>query len=776
MYDNYKQPMFWADKIAKNIIDSGEHIPYWVDDMFTPSGYAHIGSLRGPLVHDIVFRALADAGKPVTSTYIFNDFDPVDGLPPDLMHLKDELGKPLRLAKSPDETHKNFAAYFADDFSKVLRSLGVGAEFRSSWDMYHEGKFNDVIRVALDNAQTIQDIYQRVSGSKKREKGWLPLQVICEKCGKLGTTRVHGWDGKLVEYTCEPSMVTWAAGCGYTGKTSPFTDPNNPEHHPGKLPWKVDWPAHWTVMGVTIEGAGKDHSSAGGSRDIAKELCNDVFHIDNPYNLPYEFFLIGGKKMSSSKGLGLKARDLTGLLPAPVGRFLFTRTDYRQAIEFDPVGTMAIPDLFDEYDRCWAAYNEDGDENLARAFVLSQTGEVPKKQKGMFLPRFRDIASLAQLPNVNLEERLEQMKGSALSDVEREIVDERQTYGYVWLSKYAPDEYRYQISITPFENVNLTELQWDFLNELANVWQKAEDPETLQSEIFQLAKKKKIGLKEAFRALYLSVLNKEHGPRAGWLLKMLPKGVVIERFLLNKNKTEKTQSYSVQTISKPELFEIDNKVREKYPTISIGIALIKDVTIKKSDPGLEKEKDALLTSLAGVTTEQLGKYPEVTSYRKLYKEMGIDWHSRRPSPEALLRRVVLGKGLYTVNTCVDAYNLVVMKHRISVGAFDFANVQFPTVLRYAGEGDEILLLGDKEPTKYAAKELAYYDKAGGYNIDFNFRDAQRTRVTEDTKDVWINVDGVFDITPAQVARSLHESVALIIKYCGGTVEFEGVVS
>ena len=191
---------------------------------------------------------------------------------------------------------------------------------------------------------------------------------------------------------------------------------------------------------------------------------------------------------------------------------------------------------------------------------------------------------------------------------------------------------------------------------------------------------------------------------------------------------------------------------------------------------MEKEKQGFLDSLKALITEELGKYPEVISYRKLYKQMGIDWHSRRPSPEALLRRVALKKGLYTINTCVDAYNLVVMKHRVSVGAFDLDAIKFPTVLRFPKEGEEILLLGDKEPTKYATQELAYFDKEGGFNIDFNYRDAQRTMVTEKSTNLWINVDGIFDVTPEKVARSLHESVELIIKYCGGTVELEGVVT
>ena len=91
------------------------------------------------------------------------------------------------------------------------------------------------------------------------------------------------------------------------------------------------------------------------------------------------------------------------------------------------------------------------------------------------------------------------------------------------------------------------------------------------------------------------------------------------------------------------------------------------------------------------------------------------------------------------------------------------------------EGEKILLLGDKEPTEFRPIELAYFDKLGGYNIDFNYRDARRTMVTEKTTDLWINVDGVYDITPEKVQKSLHESVERIIKYCGGKVEMEGVI-
>ncbi len=257
----------------------------------------------------------------------------------------------------------------------------------------------------------------------------------------------------------------------------------------------------------------------------------------------------------------------------------------------------------------------------------------------------------------------------------------------------------------------------------------------------------------------------------------LDKSFVKKRFEEVANQKEgdiKSEAKNVKILNKPEIFSIDKVLSQKLPSISIGIAIIRGVEVKKSNEALEKAKEELLNTFEDLTTEQLGQYSEIQSYRKLYKEMGVDWHSRRPSPEALLRRVALKKGLYTVNTCVDAYNLVVMKHRVSVGAFDLAEIQFPTVLRFTKLGEEILLLGDEKPTLYKDTEVAYFDKKGGYNMDFNYRDAKRTAVQLETKDLFINVDGVYDISPKKVEEVLKESCDMIIKYCGGKVEEFGI--
>lgn len=515
--------MYWPDRVAKEIIESGKFKPYWVDDMFTPSGYAHIGSLRGPLVHDFIYKSLLDEKQKVIFTYILNDFDPLDGLPPELERdFSKFMGKPLRDVPSPQKGFDSFADYFANDYLNVMANLGVVPEIKSSYDMYHQGLFDEAIREALDHAEEIQKIYLEISGSRKKEGGWLPLQVVCPSCGKLGTTKVSDWDGDTVAFTCEPNLVTWAKGCGESSRISPFKGN-------GKLPWKVDWPAHWKVLGVTIEGAGKDHSVAGGSRDIARELVKGVFHIKEPYNLPYEFFTLEGKKMSSSKGLGLKARDLSQLLPNEAARFLFARTDYKKEIDFDVFGTMAISDLFDEYDRCFMAYVNGSDEDLGRVFEMAQIDKVPAKEK-IFLPRFIDVVNYLQQASINIEEKFESIKGRKLSEEELKILKERVTYAKVWLEKFAPDEYRLQmVSQLPEQAKQLDNLQKEFLRGVIELLGKDLTAEKLQFEIFELTKSLKIESKKAFAAIYIPMLGKEFGPKAAWFLKQYKKEDVIKR-------------------------------------------------------------------------------------------------------------------------------------------------------------------------------------------------------------------------------------------------------
>lgn len=767
--------MIWVDREAKKIKEWGRPLE-WVDDMKTPSGRIHVGSLRGIIVHDLIYKALKQIGVNAKYSYVFNDMDPMDGMPTylDKNVWEKFMGQPLYKIPSPEKGHDSFASCYASEFIKVFNSLNCHPLIIWSSHLYKSGKMNPIIKLFLDNSEKIREIYKNIAKAE-RAPDWHPYNPICQKCGKIGTTNVYKWDGKYAYYRCEPKAVEWAAGCGYEGKIEPINDN-------GKLPWKLDWPAHWKVIGITVESSGKDHMSSGGSYDMATHFCKEILKIKTPYAMGgYEWFTIGGRKMSSSKGIGSSAKEVASILPPEIFRFMQVRTPMSTHLDFSPQGDT-IPNLFDDYDRCLKCYflkienkipkEKKGEVTLdfARIIELSEVSPLPKSR--IFLPRFRTIVNLIR-SNKDALEFFKNQKGSPLSTVEKNLVEERIKYAKIYLKNYSEEE-----NISSKETFHPNENQKKFLLQLINQLElaKKEVRKDYQTFIFNAIKESSIKPKEAFAAFYQGLTGKSYGPKAGDLIGQLGIDKVLE--IINQAITvkQKKTSYLFPTLNNPEIFFIDKNLAEKYPSINIGIAVIKGVTIKKNDPNLKSEIEKFVKTQDSLTNEIISSHPEVQTYRKIYKEMGLDWHSKRPSPEALLRRIALKKGLYEINTCVDAYNLIVMKNRVSNGAFDLDQMKLPTVLRFPKPDEEILLLGDKVPTKYRPQDLAYFDQNGGYNIYFNYRDSQQTAVTEKTKNILINIDGIYDITRTHVEKTLKETLEIITKYCGGKVELAGIVS
>jgi lysyl-tRNA synthetase class 1 len=509
--------MIWVDREVKKIKER-KHKLEWVDDMKTPSGRIHVGALRGVIVHDLVFKVLKQKGVNVHYSYVFNDMDPMDAIPSYLNTKKYKRyeGVPLFQIPPPQKGAESFAQYYAQEFIDVFNSLNCHPEIIWSSQLYASGKMNDVIKIFLDNAEKVREIYKRVAKAD-RPKDWHPFNPLCEKCGKIGTTNVYKWDGEYVYYRCEPELVAWAAGCGYEGKVTPYNG------H-GKLPWKVDWAAHWKVIGVTIEGSGKDHMSAGGSYDMASTFCREVLNIEPPYAIAYEWFTIGGRKMSSSKGIGTAAGDVYKILPLEVFRFLLVRTPVNTHLDFNPYGETIL-NLFDDYDRCLNAYfdklegkipeGKPGEvlNDFARIAELSAVRPLPKKR--LFLPRFRTVVNLVKT-KVDLLGHFEAQKGKPLIADEKEILEEREVFARKYLVEYIEEK---ETTKQPAK-ISLSKKQKDFLTELVNALskQKKTDRDTIQNIIFGVLKKGNYQPREVFPAFYQVLTGQPSGPKAADLI------------------------------------------------------------------------------------------------------------------------------------------------------------------------------------------------------------------------------------------------------------------
>lgn len=522
--------MFWADRAAAEIkkeqkahIEAGKELV--VRDEKTASGHPHIGSLVGVAIHDTITRVLNEHGIKAKFLYEINDTDPMDGMPAylDAAVYEEHMGKPLNKIPAPDDSAENLSDYFGNDFMRVIEEAGYTPEFCKTSDLYNSGKMNDVIRTAIEHADTIRKIYKTVSGSEKGEN-WLPINIICENCGKVGTTKASSFDGELVTYNCYETAVKWAKGCGHEGKVSPF-DGN------ATLPWKVEWAAKFKVHGVDVEGAGKDHSTKGGSRDVAAHIAEEVFGYKNPFDIPYEFFLVGGKKMSSSKGNASSAREVSDMLPRHILRLALVGREVNRQTNFDPEGD-SIPLLFDRYDRIAEKYWNDLPEDDARVFQLIHDETQAELLVKRFLPRFSQIAFLVQMPHLDVYTEVAAMKEDALTDADKAEIDLRVAYAKLWLEKYAADAFKFTIQETmPALAHELSEKQKHAITTLLRYIEVSEslDGKALHEKLHEIKESEDISPKELFSALYQLFLGRTSGPQLGWFLSTLEKNFVTTR-------------------------------------------------------------------------------------------------------------------------------------------------------------------------------------------------------------------------------------------------------
>lgn len=516
MRDGQSAPeSFWADAEAR-LLDHA--VPHVIRDSKTPSGAVPISGLRGPIITDALYRTFKEHGLDVRYVFTIDDYDPMDSQSMrEQAGMAEQMGKPFFRIPSPEPlVADDYARYHAGRYLALFADLGIRPD-EVHWmrDLYGSGALDPQIDLALRNADVIRGIHRQVAGVDHPE-GWLPISVICESCGRIGTTLARDYDGSTVAYECLPAYVTWAQGCGHSGRIAPFKGN-------AKLLWNEQWCADWDHFAVTYEEGGKDLLTAGGSRERSNEIYRKVWKQDPPLGLAHEFLLIGGKKMGTSTGRGASAVDLVGAYPGELIRFLMLRTPPKRHIEFDPSG-MALPRLVDEYDRCADDVITDPGSDTARTWKLSQLNANPEPPG--FRVRFSLLASWIQIPSIDPLAEAAKLKGSPLAEREERDLRRRIDLAHVWLERWAPDEARFGIA-AELPQLTLSAAQRAFLREVAQLVGVITDPEPMQEELYEAAKRAGLRTPEgkvtrdAFAALYLAFIGKPNGPRAGWLLTAL---------------------------------------------------------------------------------------------------------------------------------------------------------------------------------------------------------------------------------------------------------------
>jgi DNA/RNA-binding domain of Phe-tRNA-synthetase-like protein len=213
------------------------------------------------------------------------------------------------------------------------------------------------------------------------------------------------------------------------------------------------------------------------------------------------------------------------------------------------------------------------------------------------------------------------------------------------------------------------------------------------------------------------------------------------------------------------MVRIDSELKAKCPRVALACVtaeVLAGATPEGLDQGLRACEEKILKLAEPKAVLEAGA---ILATRGAYKALGKDPARYRGSAEALLRRVIAGKGLPRINNVVDVINLVSVESRLPVGLYDLRHVQGDILFRAGRAGETYKGIGKYDLNLEGLP--VFCDAVGPHGSPTS--DSERTMVTLDTKRV---IAIIISFGGAEVLERWAERMFELLKQyaSGGAIE------
>ncbi len=196
--------------------------------------------------------------------------------------------------------------------------------------------------------------------------------------------------------------------------------------------------------------------------------------------------------------------------------------------------------------------------------------------------------------------------------------------------------------------------------------------------------------------------------------------------------------------------------------VSCGALVVAGVGPGDPEP-LAAETDALAAHLC---ERHAGREPAaiegLREARALYHAFGMEPSRHRPSSEALLRRVLQGKGLYRLGGAVDVCNLASLSFLLPIGLYDLAKVDGDIELRLGAPGESYA--GIRKDQVNVGGRLSFHDARGPFGSPTS--DSLRTSTDEHSRTLLAVTLATAAYDRAAMAAHLDLLADLYARHCG----------
>lgn len=217
-----------------------------------------------------------------------------------------------------------------------------------------------------------------------------------------------------------------------------------------------------------------------------------------------------------------------------------------------------------------------------------------------------------------------------------------------------------------------------------------------------------------------------------------------------------------------------------FPEAAIGVIVARGMKPAGKVPAEDATAIAALLREANaqadrhLTSNTISQNEVVRVWRDAYQQFKTK-KGARCSIENLLKRVLKGNPVGSITPAVDIYNAVSLKYALPVGGEDIDTFEGDLRLGITEGGDAFRALGEDEDDPTLPDELCYRDDAGAVCRCWNWRDGQRTALTDDSENAFLIIECVDPSRIDDLRAALDEFSQLIERYLGASIEAHAIV-
>ncbi|HEY4810409.1 MAG TPA: phenylalanine--tRNA ligase beta subunit-related protein [Solirubrobacteraceae bacterium] len=209
---------------------------------------------------------------------------------------------------------------------------------------------------------------------------------------------------------------------------------------------------------------------------------------------------------------------------------------------------------------------------------------------------------------------------------------------------------------------------------------------------------------------------------------------------------------------------MEHAVRSRYGDVTVAYSMIFMPLVGAIPPRIKKIARKTEAELRERSSPDTG----IRAAWEVYAaSMGLEG-ADLPAPAALRNEVLRGRNIPKINCAVDCANITALRYDSPVGVFDLASLTPSIDLRLATQDDSLVPIAGTEAISCIPGEVVYSDRCGVFSR--YSRDAERSKVTEATRNLLCVVDGAPGVGGHHVEAAMKFMLSLLEDATNGAAE------